>query len=281
VKNLRLSCVVENTATFSSEFWAEHGFSVLIEHEDSKILFDTGKSPEVLERNMGLVNGFNDLETVVLSHGHNDHTGGLPAIFRNSSADIFMHKEGLKPKYLSNDGEMKFIGTPENYRLEDGEINLTQDISPVKFVEKPMEIAPDIYIFTDIPMLNDFEQLNSSLLCLDNGNIVQDPFNEELVVVVRTDHGLVIVSGCAHRGIINTITAVSDHFHEKICAVVGGTHLVTADENRMIRTVQEFEKINATNLVLGHCNGFEAQCLFKNKFKEVFQPLECGKTLMF
>jgi 7,8-dihydropterin-6-yl-methyl-4-(beta-D-ribofuranosyl)aminobenzene 5'-phosphate synthase len=281
VKNLRLSCVVENTATFSSEFWAEHGFSVLIEHEGSKILFDTGKSPEVLEKNMGLMNGFNDLETVVLSHGHSDHTGGLPAIFKNSSADIFMHKKGLNPKYLSDDGEMKFIGTPENYRLEDGEINLTQDTSPVKFVKKSIEIAPDIYIFTDIPMLNDFEQLNSSLLCSDDGNIVQDPFNEELVVVVRTDQGLVIVSGCAHRGIINTITAVSDYFHEKICGVVGGTHLVTADENRMSRTLQEFENINATNLVLGHCNGFEAQCLFKNKFKEVFQPLECGKKLIF
>lgn len=278
---MRLSCVVENTAKFSSEFWAEHGFSVLIEHEDSKILFDTGKSPEVLERNMGLINGFNDLETVVLSHGHKDHTGGLPAIFKNCSADIFMRKDGLKPKYLSDDGEMKFIGTPVSYRLEDGEINLTKGVSPVKFVETPMEIAPNIYIFTDIPMLNDFEQLSSSLLFLEDGNIVQDTFNEELVVVVRTDHGLVIVSGCAHRGIINSINAVSDYFHENIFGVVGGTHLVTADVNRRLRTVQEFEKINASKLVLGHCNGFEAQCLFKNKFKEVFQPLECGKILMF
>ncbi|UTB31755.1 MAG: MBL fold metallo-hydrolase [Methanobacterium sp. ERen5] len=278
---MRLSSVVENTATFSSEFWAEHGFSVLIEHEDSKILLDTGKSPEVLERNMGLINGFNDLETVVLSHGHGDHTGGLPAIFRNCSADIFMHNAGLKPKYISENSEMKFIGTPEKYHSEDGEISLTHPRSPVKFVENPVEIAPNIYIFTDIPMLNDFEQLNPSLLCLDDGNFVQDPFNEELVVVVRTDHGLVIVSGCAHRGIINTITAVSNYFHENICGVVGGTHLVTADENRRLRTVQEFEKINPSKLVLGHCTGFETQCLFKNKFKEVFQPLECGKMLMF
>ncbi len=278
---MKLTCVVENTATFSSEFWAEHGFSVLIEHEDSKILFDTGKSPEVLERNMGLLDGFNDLETVVLSHGHNDHTGGLTAIFRNCSADIFMHKAGLKPKYLSENGERKFIGTPENYSSDEGDFSLTQSRSPVKFVETPMEIAPDIYIFTDIPMLNDFEQLSSSLLCLEEGNFVQDPFNEELVVVARTDHGLVIVSGCAHRGIINTINAVSDYFNENICGVVGGTHLITADANRMVRTVQKFEKLNATKLVLGHCNGFEAQCLFKNKFKEVFQPLECGKMLMF
>jgi len=274
---LRLSCVVENTATFSSEFWAEHGFSVLIEHEDSKILCDTGKSPEVLERNMGLINGFNDLETVVLSHGHSDHTGGLPAIFRNCSADIYMHKTGLKPKYLSKDGERKFIGIPEEYHSEYGDFSLKHTISSVKFVEKPVEIAPDIYIFTDIPMLNDFEQLSPSLLCLEDGNFVQDTFNEEVVVVVRTDHGLVIVSGCAHRGIINSINAVSDYFHENIYGVVGGTHLVAADVNRRLRTVQEFENINATKLVLGHCNGFEAQCLFKNKFKEVFQPLECGK----
>lgn len=278
---MKIFCVVENTAAFSSEFWAEHGFSVLIEHESSKILFDTGRSPEILERNMGLINGFDDLETVVLSHGHEDHTGGLPAVFKNTSADIFMHKKGLQPKYISKDGEMKFIGTPEEYYSDVNEVHLPQSKSHFKFVEKPVEIAPDIYIFTDIPMLNDFEKLNPSLFCLDNGKCIQDPFNEELVMVVRTDHGLVIVSGCAHRGIINTTTAVSNYFHEKICGVVGGTHLVTADENRRNRTVQELETIQAKKLVFGHCNGFEAQCLFKNKFKDVFQPLECGKSLMF
>jgi 7,8-dihydropterin-6-yl-methyl-4-(beta-D-ribofuranosyl)aminobenzene 5'-phosphate synthase len=278
---LRLSCIVENTATFSSEFWAEHGFSVLIEHEEVKILFDTGKSQEVLERNMGIIDGFNDLETVVLSHGHNDHTGGLPAIFKNCSADILMHEKGLEPKYKSKDGEMEFIGTPELYHSGDDEIHLAHDESLVKFVKKPVEIAPDIYIFTDIPMLNNFEELNPSLFCLHNGKFVQDPFNEELVVVLRTDQGLVIVSGCAHRGIINTTTAVSNYFHEKIYSVVGGTHLVTADENRRLRTLQELERLHAKKLVFGHCNGFEAQCLFKNKFKEVFKPLECGSSLIF
>ena len=276
-----LSCVVENTATFASEFWAEHGFSVLIEHEDAKILFDTGKSPEVLKRNMTLIDGFKDLETVVLSHGHSDHTGGLPAVFKHSSADIFMHEKGLQPKYTSTDGKMKFIGTPAEYHFNSEDVPFTQVKSRFKFVENPMEIAPDVYIFTDIPMLNNFEELNPSLLCLDDGKFVQDPFNDELVMVIRTDPGLIIVSGCAHRGIINTITAVSDYFNEKICGVVGGTHLVTADENRMIRTVQEFESITAKKLIFGHCNGFEAQCIFKNKFKEVFQPLECGTTIRF
>lgn len=277
---MKIFCLVANTAVFSSEFWAEHGFSVLIEHEDSKILFDTGRSPEVLKRNMGLINGFNDLGTVVLSHGHNDHTGGLPAVFKNSSADIFMHEDGLKPKYTSKNDGMKFIGIPEEYK-PDSSIHLTQGKSRFKFVEKPVEIAPDIYIFTDIPMSNDFEKLNPSLFCLDNGRCVQDPFTEELVLVVRTDHGLVIVSGCAHRGIINTTNAVSNYFDEKICGVVGGTHLVTADENRMMRTVSELETIRARKLVFGHCTGFEAQCLFQNKFKDVFQPLECGKSLKF
>jgi len=277
---LKIFCVVENTAAFSSDFWAEHGFSVLIEHESTKILFDTGRSPEVLERNMGLINGFNDLKTVVLSHGHDDHTGGLPAVFKNSSADILMHEKGFQPKYKSKDGEMKFIGIPKEYQ-PDSMIHRNQCKSRFKFVEKPVEIAQDIYIFNDIPMSNDFEKLNPSLFCLDNGKCIQDPFKEELVLVVRTDNGLVIVSGCAHRGIINTTTAVSDYFNEKICGVVGGTHLVTANENRRIRTVQELETLQAKKFVFGHCNGFEAQCLIKNKFKEVFHPLECGKSILF
>ncbi len=83
---MKLICVNDNTAKFSSEFYAEHGLSILIEKGDFKILFDTGKSPEVLKHNMEQLNGFKDLKHVVLSHGHEDHTGGLPQVLNKSSS---------------------------------------------------------------------------------------------------------------------------------------------------------------------------------------------------
>lgn len=279
---MKLSCVVENTAKFSSEFLAEHGFSILIEHKNSKILFDTGRSPGVLENNMKILDGFHDLNSVVISHGHSDHTGGISTILKNSSADIYMHKNGFKPKYLSQDGNMKFIGTETEYQIGADKIDLVDDeISPMKFVEKTVEIAPDIYIFTDIPMKNSFEKIDPSLFSLNNEKFVGDKFYDEIVLVLRLDNGLVIVSGCAHRGIINTVTAVSEYFNEKVLAVVGGTHLVSADENRKNRTVEKFKRIQPEKLVFGHCTGFDVQCLFRYEFKEVFQPLECGNEIMF
>jgi len=274
--------VVENTAKFSSEFLAEHGFSILIEHENSKILFDTGRSPKVLEHNMEILDAFNNLDSVVISHGHNDHTGGISTILKNSSVDIYMHENGFKPKYLSQDGNMRFIGTVTEYQIGADKIDLVDDErSRLKFVGKTMEIAPDIYIFTDIPMKNNFEKIDPSLFSLSNGKFVSDKFHDEIVVVLRLDNGLVIVSGCAHKGIINTVTAVSEYFNEKVLAVVGGTHLVSADENRKNRTVDEFKMIQPEKLVFGHCTGFDVQHLFKYEFKEVFQPLECGTEIMF
>ena len=97
VENNEITCVIENTATFESKFYAEHGLSILIEDKKNKILFDTGSRSEVLQRNMGLLNGFEGLKSAVLSHGHHDHTGGL-SLINNSPAHILMQE---KPLYLN------------------------------------------------------------------------------------------------------------------------------------------------------------------------------------
>ncbi len=279
---LKLTCVVENTASFSSEFWAEHGLSILVEHEDKNILFDTGRSPEVLEKNMNLLDGFNDLETVVLSHGHSDHTGGLSTILKNSSADIYMHEKGLEAKYSSINGEMRFIGTVKEQEAGVNRMGFQDDLrSRLKLIKKPLKISSDIYIFTDIPMINDFEKEDPNLLIRKNGKFMTDTFQDEIIMAVNSDEGVVVISGCAHRGIINSVTAVSEYFNEDVSAVVGGTHMVKADENRKKKTVKEFKKIQPNKLVFGHCNGFDAQCMFKNEFKEIFHQLESGTEYLF
>ena len=161
---LKLTCVIENTSTFASEFSAEHGLSILIEYGDSKILFDTGKSPEVLKKNMKLINGFEDLNYVILSHGHYDHTGGLSYLYNHCPAEILMHRTAILPKYVFRNDKLQFIGTEGNYETKESNIQNDQKnnrTSNIKFISKTVEFSPNIFVFTNISLKYDFEKIRS------------------------------------------------------------------------------------------------------------------------
>ena len=190
---VKISCVVENTATFASEFYAEHGLSILIENGDTKVLFDTGNNPEVLKKNMELLNGFENLNHVVLSHGHNDHTGGLAYILNYTSADILMHEKAFLPKYILREGKTKFIGTNGDRITKKYSINVNDQKTSetrIEFISKIIEITPNIYIFPEISFKYDFEDLNPSFLVLDKDNFIMDSFEDELVLVIKQIRGL-------------------------------------------------------------------------------------------
>ena len=280
---MKLSCVIENTATFESKFYAEHGLSILIEDKNNKVLFDTGSTPEVLKRNITLLNGFEGLKSVVLSHGHHDHTGGLSYVMNNSPAEILMHEKALLPKYILKNDEMKFIGTCEVSKIKDTSVKADKkNISEtnIEFISKTTEIAQDIFIFTKISMNNDFEEINPSFYIKDNEKFIKDDFEDEVVLVIKTDHGLVILSGCAHRGIVNTVSSVVEFFNDDVYAVIGGTHLVSNSKDRINKTVKELKKYNPKYLIFGHCSGLDAICIFKNVFGNRFEVLESGKEII-
>lgn len=269
---LKITCVVDNTANFGTEYYSEHGLSFIIEYDNYKILFDTGRTPEVLKRNMELLNGFENLRYVVLSHGHEDHTGGLQYTADNSSATILINENALLPKYVMTDGSMRFVGTKIGERTKKAGAE-----SKIEYVEKITKIDTDVFIFGGIHMENDFEKISPSFLVEKNGKFSRDNFEDEQVLVFRTSKGLVILSGCAHRGIVNTLTSVAEYFKEDIYAVIGGTHLITAEDNRLNRTVEELVKFQPKHLMFGHCNGFDANCRFKKEFADKFQIISSGK----
>ncbi|MBZ2165689.1 MBL fold metallo-hydrolase [Methanobacterium spitsbergense] len=276
---MKLICVNDNTAKFSSEFYAEHGLSILIENGDSKVLFDTGKTPEVLKHNMEQLNGFKNLKHVVLSHGHEDHTGGLSQVLNNSSPNIYLHKRAILPKYIMRNDNMEFIGISKiSYAdTKDKEKKLQPKL---KLISKTIEIEPNIFIFAEISFFNDFEELDPSFFIEKNDNFLHDNFEDELVLVIKTQEGLVILSGCGHKGIVNTVSSVAKYFNENVYAVIGGTHLITANEDRIESTISELVKFDPKYLIFGHCTGFDALCKFKNRFKNKFQILESGKEII-
>jgi 7,8-dihydropterin-6-yl-methyl-4-(beta-D-ribofuranosyl)aminobenzene 5'-phosphate synthase len=178
---------------------------------------------------------------------------------------------------------MKFIGA-EEIETKNSQINYDNNTSKtvknIDFISKTKKITNNIYIFADIPMNNDFEKIDRSFFIKDNGTFVRDNFEDELVMVMKTKQGLVIISGCAHRGIVNTISSIVEYFNDEVYAVIGGTHLISATGTRINETIKALQKFDPKYLIFGHCNGFEAMCMFKCEFKNKFIILESGREII-
>ncbi len=268
---MKITCIVDNRALFASNFYSEHGFSLFLNSDNVNVLMDAGKTPTVLRHNLDLL-GLDSVDKVVISHGHNDHTGGIPAL-HNTGADFLLHPDALIPKYDVSNGNSRYIGFPKS---------VVHDKSGLKmeFVDETTKIGSNLWIFNHVDKHCDFENIPSNLSIKKEGRFLKDKFHDELNLVVKTDNGLIVLSGCAHLGIVNILYSAMEYFQDEIYGVIGGSHLINAHPQRIERTLDELKKIQPEIIAMGHCTGFEALCKFKNEFKDKFIPLESGIEIM-
>ena len=268
---MKISCIVDNRALFASNLYAEHGFSLFLNLDNEKVLMDAGKTPTVFKHNFDLL-GLDSIDKVVLSHGHDDHTGGISAL-HNMGAKFFLHPDALIPKYAVSDGNSRYIGFPKSAVPDKSGIEL-------EFVAETTKIGSNLWIFNHVDKYCDFENIPSYLSIKKEGKFLKDKFSDELNLVVETDNGLVVLSGCAHLGIVNILYSAMEYFQDEIYGVIGGSHLINANPQRIEQTLDEFKKINPDIIAMGHCTGFEALCRFKNEFEDKFIPLESGAEIV-
>ena len=230
---------------------------------------DAGKTSTVFEHNLDLI-GVDSVDKVVLSHGHDDHTGGLPVLL-NTETKFLMHSDALIPKYAVIDGKSRYIGFPKSINPE-----LDMDMD---FINKTTKIGSNLWIFNHVESYCDFETIPAYLSIKKDGKFLKDKFSDELNMVIKTENGLMVLSGCAHLGIVNIISSVREYFQDEIYAVIGGSHLINSTSQRIEKTMAEFQKIGPEIIALGHCTGFEALCRFSKEFKNNFIPLESGAEI--
>ena len=267
---IRLTTLCENT-TDNIDVMAEFGWSVLVETEQTTILFDTGLDISVCRNADALGIDLRKVDKIVLSHGHPDHTGGLRQVLQRldkqieiiAHPDIWANRRKSKP-----DGEV-FNGIPfQREALESlGAI--------FRLTDKPIYITDNILTTGEIPAVTNFEDIASSMphnttWSIQNSHgLHNDEILDDQALIIKTQKGLVIVLGCGHRGIINTIyhaqklTGIS-----KIDTIIGGAHLLFAGADRVRKTIAALKEMDIRQIGLCHCTGLPASAIMVQEFGE-------------
>ena len=149
-----------------------------------------------------------------------------------------------------------------------------------KLRSDPFEIMPGVWFSGEIPMRNDFESTDPNLYIGSGDNMALDPFPDDAALFVLTGRGITVIAGCAHRGIVNTMTLAWDIFPQKpFYAVIGGFHLVNASAERIDKTIKAFNNYGVKVIATGHCTGLPGAFKLARELGDKFQFLWAGRKL--
>jgi 7,8-dihydropterin-6-yl-methyl-4-(beta-D-ribofuranosyl)aminobenzene 5'-phosphate synthase len=236
----------------------EWGFAALVEADGHRILVDTGARPETVLSNLGdLKLDISDVREVILTHNHDDHVGGLLTLRRE-----FMKKN---PDALSvvHVGKGIFYSRPDAKGEGNPMIAIRKEYEATggKIIEhdQPIELFPGAWLTGPVPRTYPERNWSVSGKVQTPAGLVEDTIPEDQSLVLNTAKGLVLVSGCGHAGIINTLTFTGKEFPETpVYALVGGFHLFPASDQQLSWTGDKLKEFKVANLIGAHCTGIEA-----------------------
>jgi 7,8-dihydropterin-6-yl-methyl-4-(beta-D-ribofuranosyl)aminobenzene 5'-phosphate synthase len=257
---MKIITLIENLVE-SQELVAEHGLSLYFDTGDRKILFDTGQSGLFMQNAQKLGIDIGEIDTVILSHGHYDHTGGLyPFLKANKKAKVYAKKEVFLPKYK---GKTRFIGTLFNEEaLSDRLI----------YVNAITEVAPEVFILPNIELRHDIDINFIHHFKKEGTSFCPDTFEDELFVVIRKNKHINILTACSHRGITNICETASTVFKLPINLILGGFHMNDCGIGQYVHITHYLRALHPKLIGVCHCTGV-------NKFSEMIN--ECDSKVFY
>lgn len=272
-KNLEVNILVNNTV-YKKGFLAEHGLSFHFKYQGKEYLFDTGHGETLFFNAEKLAIDLKNIDTIFLSHGHDDHTGGLKRLLQaNHKIRVFAHSDLFLPKHKKIDNHFYFNGV---------KIKKTQ-ITNFQAAEKNKKAAEGIYSITEIktsPKL--YKDFSEKRCIIKNNKKKVDLFNDENTIFIESEKGIVILLGCSHKGVVNIIDEIRSKLGDKkIKAILGGMHLKTATKKEVTEIIDYFKLIDFDLLVPIHCTGRVAALRFKEAFGEKVKLASVGDKFKF
>jgi len=270
--------VVCDNSISGSGFVGEHGFSCLIERGTQKVLFDTGPGRSLPINLEMLSEDLSGLEKVFISHGHYDHTGGLPWVVRKlGRIEVDAHPELFSRHMVVYPGTPpRYIGCPASQE------ELERSGAVFRWVDHTVEAAPGTWFITGIERDPKLTPHDTRLVLPDGNEWVTDPIEDDASLLVETDGPPVLILGCAHAGVLNILTHVRNKMGiTRLRAILGGTHLMFYGPKDLPVVMDRFEEFSIDLVGVSHCTGFDAAVALANRFGDRFAAASAGRVFSF
>ncbi len=272
IKKLNITVVVDNST--SRKLLGEHGLSFYIEADDKRLLLDTGKG-KAFEENVKQLNiDFKTFDYLVLSHGHYDHTNGIGFVLKNASDKLktFIHSKGLESKYSIWEKGVRNIGISKYNLAELKKLN-----ERLIFTDDCTKISEDIFVTGTVPKIHKGETRKKHFF-LDEAKVNEDELVDDQSMFLNTEKGIVVILGCCHSGLENTLDYIAKLAKvDKIYAVIGGMHLKNSSQKNLESAVNSLKKYDVQLLAPCHCTGQKEAAFMYSKLPNAFSECFAGK----
>ena len=275
---MKVTIAMDNNVPISARLplVAEHGAAFLIEADGKKILYDTGQSGAVVDNLSLLGVAVPEIDIIVISHGHYDHAGGLVAVLQRARKDVevVIHSAAFGERYTLA-GARRPIGIPTG-------VDYLRTLGGVWDIrDTPRQLTPTIWFSGTVPRTTDFELGDTRLVVETDHGDVQDEISDDTSLFCRGERGLVVIGGCTHSGLVNTVKhgfAVTGQ--DRLQAWIGGTHLGPVGTKQQDLTIQQLVAWNPEIVAANHCTGFAMLARLKQSFGERLVPAFVGETII-
>lgn len=270
---IKVAVLVDNVVGIPP-FRAEHGLSVWLEVDGRSFLWDCGQSDIALYNANVLGIDLRKIEGIGISHGHLDHAGGLqPTLVAAGPKPVYTHPGAWDPRYMVAGDVKLFVGVPLR---KDAAATMCAGIVESR---GPVEVLPDVWLTGEVPRVTDFEGPEPALFIEKDGELVPDPFDDDQALVIKKPDGVVVLTGCAHSGLVNILAHVSAEYG-RVKAVIGGTHLgMGAPESKIEATMEYLDRVTPERMVVNHCTGSAVISRMLDRYPGRFIPGQAGMTL--
>jgi 7,8-dihydropterin-6-yl-methyl-4-(beta-D-ribofuranosyl)aminobenzene 5'-phosphate synthase len=274
---MQITTLVENSPHPSKDkLKAEHGLSFYIEHSEHVFMSDVGMSGNFADNAVKIGVDLTKVDALAITHHHYDHGGGLAR---------FMHENSSARVYLRSSPQEDFIAKEPFKKVR--YIGLDQQVlkaydDRIVYLSENYEILPSIHLLTEISQAYPKPVGDKRLRMKRGSRIPPDTFEHELVTVLGGEEGLVVLTGCAHNGVLNMIAAVRNALPgQPIQAVIGGFHLKRENETRVRQIGEALLDLKIPAIYTGHCTGEESFAVLKSVLGDRLQSLHTGLEMSF